>query len=229
MVGRRVVLFGVLLSWCALLLALRVYRSGTLSFSFLVWNLFLAAVPAVAALLLVHASERRTAGVIQGFWFLLWLAFLPNAPYIVTDFVHLTPRPPVPLWFDIALLGSCAATGLLLGYVSVADVHGVVTKRHGRATGWSVAIVALLLSGFGVYVGRFLRWNSWDVVAKPGTIFGDIASRIADPFAHRQTIAVTAIYGVGLALGYVVLRMIASMLTAQAMTGHRRRASDRSR
>src|SRR5687768_13203024 len=86
MVGKRVVLFGVLLSWCALLLALRIYRSGTLSFTFLVWNLVLAAVQAVAALLFVHASERRSTVLIQGIWFILWLAFLPNAPYIVTDF-----------------------------------------------------------------------------------------------------------------------------------------------
>ena len=223
MIGKRFVLFGILMSWCGALLALRFVRSGSLSFRFLVWNLFLAAVPAVAALMFARASQRNGAAVVQAVWFVLWLAFLPNAPYILTDFVHLTPRPPVPLWFDIALLISCGVTGLLLGYVSVADVQGAVARKHGSTAGWSVAIMALLLSGFGIYVGRFLRWNSWDVFAKPGTIVGAITSRMGDPLAHPRTIGVTIVYGVGLAVGYVVLRMIGPMLAGVPSEGRQAR------
>jgi uncharacterized membrane protein len=218
-VGQRIALFGILMAWCAVMLALRIARSGTLSFRFLVWNLFLAAIPAVAAFMFAQAAKRDSSIVIQGGWFVLWLAFLPNAPYILTDFVHLAPRPPVPLWYDIALLISYGGTGLLLGYVSVADVQGAITRKHGPAAGWSVALVALL-SGFGIYVGRFLRWNSWDVFSKPGMIVGEIASRAGDPLAHPRTIGVTAVYGFGLAVGYVVLRMVGPMLGGDRNTRH---------
>ena len=152
-----------LLAWCAVLLAFRARRSGSPLFMFLVWNLFLAAIPAVAAQLFVWADAGRRHAQ-QFLWFFLWLLFLPNAPYIITDFIHLTPRPPIPLWYDVAVLLSCAATGLLMGYTSLADVQHVITRRFGQIAGWSTAAVSLLLSGFGIYVGRFLRWNSWDAI-----------------------------------------------------------------
>jgi uncharacterized membrane protein len=99
---RRVLLFGALLGWCAMLLVFRALRSGSLSYAFLAWNLFLATVPAVAAWLFVRAATKGSAAGVQLGWFVLWLVFLPNAPYIVTDFLHLTERPAIPLWYDIA-------------------------------------------------------------------------------------------------------------------------------
>jgi uncharacterized membrane protein len=90
------------------------------------WNLFLAAVPAVAAWLFARAMGRDSSTIEKVGWFLVWLIFLPNAPYIITDFVHLTPRPGIPFWYDTALLVSCAGTGLLLGYTSIADVQFVI-------------------------------------------------------------------------------------------------------
>src|SRR3954471_1118259 len=108
--ARRVLLFSVLLSWCAALIAIRIVRSGSLAYTFLVWNLMLAVVPAVAALCLTEVSRRGKSDAVQLLWFVTWLAFLPNAPYIVTDFLHLSPRGSVPLWYDIAMILSCAVT-----------------------------------------------------------------------------------------------------------------------
>ncbi len=204
MFARRVAVFAALLAWCGVLLAVRVVRTEKVMYLFLVWNLFLAVIPAVAAALLQRSS--RTA--VQVMWFLIWLLFLPNAPYVVTDFVHLRVRPPVPLWYDVALLISCAGTGLLLGYSSLADVQSVVARRFGRMTSWILAVGALLLSGFGIYLGRFLRWNSWDALSNPTTLFHDITLRVIDPFGYRLTFAVTLIYGIALTLGYVALREI---------------------
>lgn len=205
---KRLLLFGTLLSWCAALLLFRFVRSDSFEFAFLVWNLFLAAIPAVAAWFFVRAAERRSSTVGQVAWFAIWLAFLPNAPYIVTDFMHLDPRPPIPLWYDIALLASCAGTGLLLGYSSLADVQAIITRRFSALLGRVLAIAALFLSGFGIYLGRFLRWNSWDALTNPLQLFFDIADRAVSPLSHPRIIAVTVIYGVTLLLGYVALRIL---------------------
>jgi uncharacterized membrane protein len=139
----------------------------------------------------------------------LWLLFLPNAPYIVTDFVHLHERPPAPLWFDIALMVSFACAGLLLCFASLADVQDVVVRRFGAAWGWSTVVLALMLSGLGVYLGRFLRWNSWDTLVRPHELMAQIGARLADPLGHSRALLVTLIYGGGLIVGYVAVRAIA--------------------
>lgn len=216
---KRILLFAALIGWCGVLVAFRYARSDTLFFGFLFWNLFLAAVPAMAAWLLVWTDHRRASWIVQLPLLAIWLAFLPNAPYLLTDFVHLNERPPIPLWYDIALLASFAGTGLLLGYSSLADVQAVVARRFSAALGWALAAVALLLSGFGIYLGRFLRWNSWDALTAPVQLFADIAARVSDPLSHPRALGVTVIYGVALLLGYIALRVLgpaaATPLTAR--------------
>jgi uncharacterized membrane protein len=195
--SQRTAAFALLLAWCAALLAARVWRAGTLMYLFLGWTLVLAAIPALAA----SQLRRERASWKQAGWLAVWLAFLPNAPYLVTDFVHLRARPPVPLWFDIALLISCAATGLLLGYVSVADVQRFIARQYGEATAWLCAASALVLSGAGIYLGRFLRWNSWDILANPVAIALSIQPRV---------VSVTLVYGFGLVVGYLAFHTLSA-------------------
>lgn len=199
----RALLFATLLLWCGALLAVRVVHSHSLTYAFLAWNLFLAVIPAVAAALFVRAQSAfaRIAS------FIVWLAFLPNAPYIATDFVHLRVRPGVPLWFDVALLLSCAATGILLAFTSVADVQNVVAARYGRGIAWTFALGVLVLCGFGIYLGRFLRWNSWDLATEPFAKMNYLAGSALHPMSHPRTIGVTIIYGITLALGYAAFRI----------------------
>ncbi len=209
---QRTAAFVLLLAWCAALLTVRVWRAGSLMYLFLAWNLFLAAIPAFAAARLQYEKASwRQAG-----WLALWLAFLPNAPYIVTDFVHLRARPPVPLWFDIALLISCAATGLLLGYASVADVQRFIARKFGEATAWLCAASALVLSGAGIYLGRFLRWNSWDILANPIAIVLSIQPRV---------LSVTLVYGFGLVVGYLAFRTLS--VSSETAPSDRAAASSR--
>lgn len=203
---KRILTFAALLAWCGVLLVLRAWRAQNLMYSFLVWNLFLAAIPFAAALL----YERIRGFFLQLATLAVWLLFLPNAPYILTDFIHLRPRPPVPLWFDILLLLSAAGTGLLLGYGSVMIVQRVIERRRGAWTGWLVAAVALFLSAFGIYLGRFVRFNSWEVVTDPMPLFADIGYRLMNPMQHPRTFAVTALYGVALLLGYAALHVVSS-------------------
>jgi uncharacterized membrane protein len=202
----RLLLFVMLLGWCGALLLFRFARSGSLDLGFLAWNLFLAAVPALAAWFFARAMGKNSSQIERVGWFVIWLVFLPNAPYIITDFVHLTPRPGIPFWYDIALLVSCAGTGLLLGYTSIADVQFVVARRYSALMGWLLVIAAVLLSGFGIYLGRFLRWNSWDAVTSPRQLSLAITERVMNPLSNPQTFGVTIVYGVGLFLGYVALR-----------------------
>jgi len=184
------------------------YRTGTLTYAFLGWNLFLATIPAFAARRFARADEQRRSIALLVAWGLLWLAFLPNAPYIVTDFVHLRLRPPAPLWYDIALLLVCSATGLLLAFSSIADVQRVIERRFGTVAGWLSTSLVLMLSAFGIYLGRFLRWNSWDVATNPMAVLEDASSRIINPLAHPRTLAFTVIYGGSLLIGYIAYVMV---------------------
>jgi uncharacterized membrane protein len=199
---------GVLTLWCAALVVLRVELSGSLFYVFLVWNLFLAWIPWLAAQAFGASSRRRAPRLLRLGWFTLWLLFLPNAPYILTDLLHLRPRPPVPLWYDLALLLSCAGTGLLLGYISLLEVQGAVEKQLGRVAGWMVAAGSLFLSGFGIYLGRFLRRNSWEILTDPAGLYLDISDRLLNPTLHLRTYGVTLVFGVGLLLWYIALRVV---------------------
>lgn len=195
--------------WSLALLAVRFVYSGTDLYGFFVWNLFLAIIPLAASTLLVWFAARRKNAVVEAALLVVWLAFLPNAPYLMTDLIHLEWLPPVPVWYDSILLGSFALTGLLITYLSVADVERVIATRAGRVWGGFAAYGSLALSGFGIYAGRFLRWNSWDIVTEPRALWTGVLRPLTYPTAHVRTWAVTVLYGVGLMLGYFVLRSVA--------------------
>jgi uncharacterized membrane protein len=166
------------------LLAVRIDRVGEPAFLFLRWNLFLAWIPFVLSLGVAAVHDR--GGPRPLLWVLgaAWLLFLPNAPYILTDFIHLGRASGAPLWFDAALIGAFAATGLALGLASLLVVHHVVEARSGRLVGWAVAVGSLVLSAIGVYLGRFPRFNSWDVVTDPQGLVEVVLRRLADPLGN---------------------------------------------
>ena len=212
---KRIAVFAVLLIWCAGLLALRLARSNSVSYAFLVWNLFLAAIPFGASLVLETLDAWRRMRPLQWASLVVWLLFLPNAPYIITDFIHLRNRPPIPLWYDVLLLLSCAGTGLLLGYASVMIVHRIVARHYGVVAGWTTTLLALFLSAFGMYLGRFLRWNSWEALTDPLPLFSDIAHRMMNPLQHPKTFAVTGLFGIALCLGYIALDVLAESMARE--------------
>jgi uncharacterized membrane protein len=189
------------------MIAVRITRTGSGYYVFLVVNLFLAGVPLFFSTALRLATHWRMHWIIRLAVFILWLLFLPNAPYILTDILHLTRTSHAPAWYDLALLLSCSGTGLLLGYLSLIDVQAIVARSFGSACGWIFAMVSLVLSGFAIYLGRFLRWNSWDVLAEPSRLF-DLIGGALHPWAHTQAMSVTLIFGVILTLGYITLRVL---------------------
>src|SRR6185436_9690308 len=115
-----------------------------------------------------------------------WLIFFPNAPYIFTDLTHLMSRHSGHFWVDLVLILLFAWTGFLLGFLSLYLMQSLVARRLGGAAGWVFIAVVAGLSGFGIYVGRFLRWNSWDVLLNPVGLFRDLAQWAANPLGHSN-------------------------------------------
>jgi uncharacterized membrane protein len=202
MSDRRFVVVTMLVGLSAVVVGLLVFRmlyADSTTHAALLWNLVLAWVPFVLALLVYDRAERhRPRSVVLAA--LLWLLFLPNAPYIVTDFVHLRGSTGLAWWFDLILIGTVATTGLLLGVVSLYLVHAVVRRAAGAAVGWGFVGAALALSSLGVYVGRVWRWNSWDPVVRPAAAVERLATAFASP--HPRAVGFMIVFTVFLALAY---------------------------
>ena len=203
---RRLLLLLLLVASAALCSAvtIRVFAFHSLELANLVWNLFLAWIPVVLALALYDAARRGASTTILLALGGVWLVFLPNAPYIATDVKHLGDLSSGTHWYDPLLVGGAAGLGLVLGFLSLYLVQTVVAERVGRMAGWTVAMAALVLSGLGVYLGRFERWNSWEVLTEPGKIFGGLASGLADPLAYPKPIALSAFFALSCCAGYAV-------------------------
>jgi uncharacterized membrane protein len=174
----------------------------------LVWNLFLAWLPLGFAFFAGRSrgSPRRFLACAC-----LWLLFLPNAPYMVTDLIHLKSRPPVPLWFDILLVQSFVLTGLLLGFLSLHLMHRLVSHSQGWRIGWIFTLVILALTAFGVYLGRFERWNSWDLFTSPIDLSANIWDLIRHPRANKTAYVFSALCGTFLFLTYAAFYALTAL------------------
>ncbi len=174
--------------------------SRQLAYFNLVWNLFLAWLPLMFAF---FAGRARRTWPQLCVCASLWLLFLPNSPYLVTDLVHLKPRPPVPLWFDILLVQSFVLTGLLLGFLSLYLMHRLVSRSYGWRIGWMFTLVILALTGFGIYLGRFERWNSWDLFLSPFALLSDVWNLLVHPRANKTAFVFSTLCAGFLALAYL--------------------------
>jgi uncharacterized membrane protein len=185
------------------------------AYDFLPWNLFLAWIPLGAAIVIADRHERgvplrRLLPVAA-----VWLLFLPNAPYLLTDFIHLGSRDDAPLWFDIVLFASFAWTGTLVGFLSLYLMQQVVRAAHGAVWGWIVVAGSLAASSFGIYLGRTLRWNSWDFVVRPGALLEDVWARLTDPLAYPRGVGMTLALTALLLVLYLALYAFAHLPSAE--------------
>ncbi|HET9450287.1 MAG TPA: DUF1361 domain-containing protein [Aggregicoccus sp.] len=191
-----------------LLLALRLHLSGRASFAFLWWNLALAWVPYALALGAQALGPSAPLPLRAGLG-LLWALFLPNAPYLLTDFVHLRPRPGVPLWLDLGLLSLFAATGWLLGLLSLELWRARWEARWGGAAAWALVALTSALCGYGIYLGRVQRWNSWDLFGAPRVLLAEVLAHLRSPSQEPGLLLITALFGALMllsALGFALLR-----------------------
>jgi uncharacterized membrane protein len=168
---------------CMTLVAARMAYSDSARYANLIWNLFLAWIPFVLAYAAYVLSWRRALlyFVIPAFAF-LWLIFFPNAPYILTDLQHLSQETSkVPLWYDVILLIWFSWTGMLLGIVSLNLMQEIIKRQAGRAASWVFVLGVAALSSIGLYVGRFIRLNSWDILKNPIELTSNIFDWLTDP------------------------------------------------
>ena len=168
MLGRRALALLSLLAASALCVAIQEVRTeetGDPYYRFLLWNLFLAWIPLALAIGAYSRARRRVDALV---WvsLVVWLLFFPNAPYLLTDFVHLNEGP-APLWYDALMLSAFAWTGLLLGFASLYLVQMILRRAFGLRLAWVAVVGALALASVGVYIGRFIRFNSWDALLHP--------------------------------------------------------------
>jgi uncharacterized membrane protein len=193
-----------------LLLIARIIITGELTYIFLAWNLFLAWIPFAVGYVLCSGKEVKRLKL----FFLLaaWLLFLPNAPYIITDLLHLKERQPVPYWYDVLLLFSASFSGLMLGLVSVYKVDNFLSARFSKRKTTLFVLASFFLSGFGIYIGRYLRWNSWDIFLNTAALTNEIADRLLNPLDHFRTWSVTLFFGTFLSLVYFSVK---NMITIQ--------------
>ncbi|MBX0327234.1 DUF1361 domain-containing protein [Oscillochloris sp. ZM17-4] len=183
----------------------RSLMSGVLGPRFLIWNLILAWMPYLMSLWVESAARRSWwRALLPG---VLWLLFLPNAPYIMTDFIHLEWMGFV-WWYDLGMLMAFAWAGCLLGVASLYIVQRVVRERLGAALSWAFVLASCGLSGLGIYFGRFLRWNSWDVLFSPRGLAHDLWHILSDPAHYPQMIGVSGLFACFLALGYLTLTAV---------------------
>jgi uncharacterized membrane protein len=190
---------------CALLYGVRILISNRPSYRYLLWNLVLALVPFVFAALLSLLSAKLGPGRRRALAVMplaaLWLLFYPNAPYIFTDFIHVINRTfprsspsdwlgiNALIWYDILMNAAFAFIGHFVGLVSIWLVQENLSRAWSPIVARVLVLVAIVLSGFGIYLGRFSRLNSWDAILSPRLVFGEIGEALADPKAVLFSLA----------------------------------------
>ncbi|MGN6566747.1 MAG: DUF1361 domain-containing protein [Flavipsychrobacter sp.] len=189
------------------LILLRMVWTKTLVFFFIPWNIFLAILPLYFSYKAAKTSNK--AGIFL--YAALWLLFFPNAIYIVTDLFHLHERKLAPLWYDLLILISAAINGVTLGFLSLYNMEELLRKKIGKRYLPVITFSIFLLCGYGIYLGRYLRWNSWDIVVQPFSLLSDIAFELRHPFRNAHIWALSISYGIWLYLFYTYVRKAPSL------------------
>jgi len=187
--------------------------SGTVHYAFLIWNLFLAWIPFIIAYFTYTTTlKRKQIYIVVPIAAFFWLIFFPNAPYILTDFQHLAGAwgGNVPVWYDVMLLIWFSFTGLLLGMVSLFLMQEIIRREFGRWVGWGFVAFVAAVSSAGVYVGRFLRWNSWDIFRNLSGMAEYTIQRAQDP--SLQSVGFTTLFGAFFLFLYITLYTFAHLL-----------------
>jgi len=196
--------------FCLSLSLFRCFFTETGFLLFLNWNLFLAFIPWAASSLIILNQNFRSNKIALLLLFGIWLLFFPNAPYILTDLFHLRFRGTMPVWFDLSIILAFAWTGLTFGFISLMDIESIVSEYINTKIARLISIVLLFVGSFGVYIGRYLRWNSWDIIQDPVPLLTDVADRFVNPLHHPRTWGMTILMGIILNMMFWAIRMISA-------------------
>ena len=218
-----------------MLVIVRIVHSGRLLFIFMIWNLFLAYIPYALSTWLTarycspdgrwpeaggarlpqangarsSLTRRRVSQLLLIVLSLVWLLFIPNTFYILTDLYHLTDHGKtsrIPEWYDLVLILSFAWNGLLLGILSVRHMEKLFMPRASVLAGWLFVYPIMMLNALGVYTGRYLRYNSWDIISDPFELLADILDMIIHPFRNHPVWMMILCFSILLTLIYRMFR-----------------------
>lgn len=192
--------------FCFSLSLFRYYISETKVFFFLNRNLFLAWIPLFLSTFILTFNIKSKISIVV--IIIVWILFFPNSPYILTDLFHLKARNTIPIWYDLIVILSYAWTGLICGFLSLHDIEKLLSSYSKQRIINGIVVLFLFMSSFGVYLGRFLRWNSWDVLNNPFGLFNDIVVRFIYPLEYTKTWGVTLLMGIMLNFMYFTFKLI---------------------
>lgn len=193
---------------------LRAADAGNFRYWFLLWNVFLAWIP----LILAYFTTRMLR---ENSWLAwkpllltaLWLVFLPNSFYVLSDFIHLHETGEVSVLYDVVFFFSCTFNAFLAGFISVFLIHEQLAKRVRRRDSHVIIAAVFLLCGLAIYLGRYLRWNSWDIIINPAGLLFDVSDKIINPIVHPQFITTTLSFFLLLSFIYAILWQFAGNLS----------------
>lgn len=194
------------------LTALRIMYTGQWMFAWLSWNLFLAIVPYLISRFAITNTSFTNSKWKFILLFIAWLLFIPNSFYIITDLFHLEIRVGIPLWFDLALILSFAWNGILLGVLSIRQMEKIMQLKFPSIGEWQFVYPMMLLNAFGIYIGRYLRYNSWDVIANPFQLTNDLLYLLLHPVRNRFDWSMIICYSVLMTLIYLAIKRISKAL-----------------
>ena len=201
--------FSVFLSLC------RIIYTARNMYAFLLWNLFLAFVPWIIAKLLEYKSFKKRIEILV---MIIWLLMFPNAPYLFTDLIHLGKNPFAPRWFDITLLLSYGMTGFAYGYFSLKTIEGKIQKYFPKIKLLYLKAFIIYLSSYGIFLGRFLRWNSWDILANFVPLIKDVFKTIKHPVQNAAAWGFTFLFGTLLNILFFILESVSSGSNSSTVT-----------
>lgn len=192
--------------------ALVLFRAAVtrdLFFFFLPWNLFLAFIPFAITQWLSSRVDWIESSPKFLVLFFVWLLFIPNSFYIITDLFHLGKGGDVPRWYDLALIFSFAWNGLLLGVLSVRRMEQMICARFTFLNGLWFVIPIMGLNALGIYIGRYLRYNSWDIITDPISLISDILYLVIHPLQQNRDWGMILSFTMLLVLIYEGLKKVA--------------------
>jgi len=205
---KRYFLLIILAVICFLFTVVRHIITGRRTYYFLNWNLLLAVIPLFSSFIISLGFFKNKPKILTVVLFLIWLIFFPNAPYIITDLYYLNDHPERMFWYDLITILVFAWTGLLAGFFSLDIIKETLLSKLSNVKS-NVAVCGLLfVCAFGVYLGRELRWNTWEIILEPKEFFLDVIDRFINPIGHSRTWGFTFLMGIFLNITYWTHKVI---------------------
>lgn len=211
---RQIALLLLLGSGVSLLFyALGALSGGLWERHYLVWNLFLAWVAfGLSVWLYSMLIHRRWSEWLPLTLTVVWLCFLPNTFYMLTDYIHVPEGDTANITYNVVLFTSFISVSVALGFASLALIHSELRRRLPARVAWGVVSIIILLVSLAIYIGRYLRWNTWDILTEPAGILFDMSERVLNPTAHPQTFITTCLFFILLSTGYYAVWKLTELL-----------------